>query len=85
MGDVFDRRVIDGVLNGIGNGALRLSQAFRSFDTRVVNGGADNVAAGIKSAGRWLRDIQTGRVQNYLLLVLVSVVLLIALYITLFS
>jgi hypothetical protein len=51
----------------------------------VVNGGADNVAAGIKSAGRWLRDIQTGRVQNYLLLVLVSVVLLIALYITLFS
>ncbi len=85
MGDVFDRKGIDGVLHGIANGALRLSQAFRSFDTRVVNGGADNVAAGIKSAGHWLRDIQTGRVQNYLLLVLVSVVLLIALYITLFS
>jgi hypothetical protein len=42
-------------------------------------------ANSIKSAGHWLRDIQTGRVQNYLLLVLVSVVLLIALYITLFS
>jgi NADH-quinone oxidoreductase subunit L len=85
MGDVFDRKGIDGVLHGIAYGALRLSQAFRSFDTRVVNGGADGLANSIKSAGHWLRDIQTGRVQNYLLLVLVSVVLLIALYITLFS
>ena len=39
----------------------------------------------VKRFGRWLREIQTGRVQNYLLLVLVSVVLLAALYITLFS
>jgi NADH-quinone oxidoreductase subunit L len=85
MGDVFDRKGIDGVLHGIARGALRLSQAFRSFDTKVVNGGADGLAASIKSAGHWLRDIQTGRVQNYLLLALVSVVLLIALYITLFS
>jgi NADH-quinone oxidoreductase subunit L len=85
MGDVFDRQGIDGVLHGIANGALKLSVAFRSFDTKVVNGGADGLAASIKAAGHWLRDIQTGRVQNYLLLVLVSVVLLIALYITLFS
>ncbi|CAG0936287.1 NADH-quinone oxidoreductase subunit L [Thermoflexales bacterium] len=85
MGDVFDRKGIDGVLHGIAHGALRLSHAFRSFDTKVVNGGADGLAASIKSAGHWLRDIQTGRVQNYLLLALVSVVLLIALYITLFS
>jgi NADH-quinone oxidoreductase subunit L len=85
MGETFDRKGIDGVLHGIAHGAWRLSLAFRSFDARVVNGGADNLAASIKSAGHWLRDIQTGRVQNYLLLVLVSVVLLIALYITLFS
>jgi NADH-quinone oxidoreductase subunit L len=85
MGDVFDRKGIDGVLHGIANGALKLSLAFRSFDTKVVNGGADGFAASIKAAGHWLRDIQTGRVQNYLLLALVSVVLLIALYITLFS
>jgi NADH-quinone oxidoreductase subunit L len=85
MGEVFDRKGIDGVLHGIANGALKLSLAFRSFDTKAVNGGADGFAASIKSAGHWLRDIQTGRVQNYLLLALVSVVLLIALYITLFS
>ena len=85
MGDVFDRKGIDGVLHGIAHGAMRLSLAFRSFDTKVVNGGADGLAASIKSFGHWLRDIQTGRVQNYLLLALVSVVLLIALYITLFS
>ena len=85
MGDVFDKQGIDGVLHGIGNGALRMANAFRSFDTAVVNGGADQLAASIKSFGRWLREIQTGRVQNYLLLALVSVVLLVALYITLFS
>jgi NADH-quinone oxidoreductase subunit L len=85
MGDVFDRKGIDGVLHGIARGAWGLALRFRVFDTKVVNGGADGLASSIKSAGHWLRDIQTGRVQNYLLLVLVSVVLLIALYITLFS
>jgi NADH-quinone oxidoreductase subunit L len=85
MGDVFDRKGIDGVLHGIARGAWGLALRFRVFDTRVVNGGADGLASSIKAAGHWLRDIQTGRVQNYLLLVLVSVVLLIALYITLFS
>jgi NADH-quinone oxidoreductase subunit L len=85
MGEVFDRKGIDGVLHGIARGAWGLALRFRAFDTKVVNGGADGLAASIKSAGHWLRDIQTGRVQNYLLLALVSVVLLIALYITLFS
>jgi NADH-quinone oxidoreductase subunit L len=85
MGDVFDRGVIDGVLHGIGRGAVSVANAFRSFDTSVVNGGADALADDVKRFGRWLREIQTGRVQNYLLLVLVSVVLLAALYITLFS
>jgi len=73
------------VLHGIAHGAMSMAFAFRSFDTKVVNGGADGLAGGVKSFGHWLRDIQTGRIQNYLLLVLVSVVLLIALYITLFS
>ncbi len=85
MGDVFDRKGIDGVLHGIARGAMRLAYAFRSFDTKVVNGGADDLAGGVKAFGHWLRDIQTGRIQNYLLLALVSVVLLIALYITLFT
>ncbi len=49
MGDVFDRKGIDGVLHGIAHGALRLALAFRSFDTKVVNGGADGLAGSIKS------------------------------------
>ena len=85
MGDTFDRKGIDGVLHGIGNGAVTVANAFRSFDIHVVNGGADALAEDIKAFGRSLREIQTGKVQNYLLLALVSVVLLAALYITLFS
>ena len=85
MGDVFDKQGIDGILHGIGNGAVGLANAFRNFDSVVVNGGADQLAESIKEFGRWLREIQTGRVQSYLLLATVSVVLLVALYITLFS
>jgi len=85
MGDVFDRQGIDGALHGISNGALAVANAFRNFDIKVVNGGADGLAEDIKIFGRKLREIQTGHVQNYLLLVLVSVVVLVALYITLFS
>jgi NADH-quinone oxidoreductase subunit L len=85
MGDVFDRQGIDGILHGIGNGAVRLANDFHKFDTVVVNGGADQLAESIKEFGRWLREIQTGRVQSYLLLATVSIVLIVALYITLFS
>lgn len=85
MGDVFDKQGIDGVLHGIGHGTVGLANAFRNFDTAVINGGADQLAESVKSFGRWLREIQTGRVQNYLLLATVSIVLLVALYITLFS
>jgi NADH-quinone oxidoreductase subunit L len=85
MGDVFDRQGIDGVLHGIGHGAIGLANAFRNFDRVVVNGGADQLAESIKEFGLSLREIQTGRVQSYLLLATVSIVLLMALYITLFS
>jgi NADH-quinone oxidoreductase subunit L len=50
MGEVVDRQGIDGVLHGIGYGALRLANAFRNFDTVVVNGGADGLAESILAA-----------------------------------
>ncbi len=81
----IDRWLIDGVLHAIGRGAYRLSEAFRTFDRVVVNGGVDAFVEGIKAFGRWFREVQTGWVQQYLYVVVLGVLVLAALYLALLS
>jgi hypothetical protein len=45
-------------------------------DATLVEG----TAKGFRSAGGWLRFTQTGRVQNYLLVLTVTVLMLLGLY-----
>ena len=62
-----DRKVIDGILHGVGRASLRLgSWLRRAFDLPVVNGFGDFVGGTTKAAGRAFRVIQSGRVQAYL-------------------
>jgi NADH-quinone oxidoreductase subunit L len=76
-----DKTLIDGVLHGIGNFAVWLGGAFRNyFDNPVVNGFGDLVGESVKAFGRSFRIIQTGRVQNYLLVVLWAVLAFSALF-----
>jgi NADH-quinone oxidoreductase subunit L len=65
----IDRGVIDGILHAVARFALRLGSVFRNyFDKPVVNGIiGDGTAAVVKWAGRQLRAVQTGRVQQYLI------------------
>ncbi len=79
-----DRTIIDGILHGVGRSAMRLAEFNRLFDRVVVNGAADKLAYGIKGFGRSFREIQTGQVQNYLYLSLVSALVLIVVYLALF-
>ena len=78
----FDSRwVIDPLVNLVGaagRGAARLSQVVDSvaIDSVAVEGTAKAFGA----AGSWLRYAQTGRAQNYLLVVAVTVLLLLGLY-----
>jgi len=72
----IDKVVIDGILHGIARAAYRTGEAFRVFDRVVINGGADALAESIKAAGRSMREVQTGQVQNYLLFVLLMVLIL---------
>jgi NADH-quinone oxidoreductase subunit L len=68
----MDRGLIDGILHGIARVASRLGSIFRNyFDAPVVNGFGDLVGSGVKSFGRRLRVIQTGRVQQYMVIALV--------------
>ena len=69
-----DRGLIDGTLHLIGRTALRIGHAFRNyFDAPVVNGFGDLVGEGTKWFGRRFRVIQTGNVQQYLVVVMVIV------------
>jgi NADH-quinone oxidoreductase subunit L len=63
----IDRGLIDGILHAIGRFVMRVGSFLRKYiDLPVINGLADRFSEGVKSSGRGFRVIQTGRVQQYL-------------------
>jgi NADH-quinone oxidoreductase subunit L len=75
----IDRGVIDGFLHGVGRVALRIGSFMRNaIDLPIVNGAADRLSEGVKRAGREFRVVQTGRVQEYLIVGLVFAGLLLS-------
>ncbi len=70
----IDRGVIDGFLHWVARTSLRIGDFFRnSIDLPIVNGGADFIGEGVKKSGKTFRVIQTGRVQEYLIIGMVFV------------
>ncbi|MCL4258749.1 MAG: NADH-quinone oxidoreductase subunit L [Anaerolineales bacterium] len=66
----LDRKVIDGVLHWIAQNSINLGLVFRDrFEGPVISGVADWAANSTAAIGRVLRKVQTGAVQQYLLLV----------------
>jgi len=77
LGRVFftgiDKGVIDGFLHGVAWVSVGVGNVFRDyFDKPVVNGASDGSGVAVKWAGRELRPIQTGRVQQYLIMVMAA-------------
>jgi NADH-quinone oxidoreductase subunit L len=69
---ILDRGIIDGILHFIARVASNVGHVFRNyFDKPVVNGFGDFVGEGIKKIGRSIKVIQTGKVQQYLLMALI--------------
>jgi NADH-quinone oxidoreductase subunit L len=67
----LDRRVIDGVLHFFASLASVIGTFFRNaIDRPIVNGFGDLVGEGVKRFGRRFRFIQTGRIQQYMILAL---------------
>ncbi len=78
----LDRRLIDGVLHGLGRFSLRMGGFLRAvIDLPVINGFGDLVGESTKGAGREFRFVQSGRVQQYLIVGLVFTGLLISYFI----
>jgi NADH-quinone oxidoreductase subunit L len=67
----MDRGVIDGFLHLVARVAFSLGSIFRNYiDKPVVNGAGDLVGESAKRFGRFLRPIQTGRIQQYMIIAL---------------
>ncbi len=68
----LDRGLIDGILHTIARIPAVIGSSLRNyFDKPVVNGFGDSVGEGVKWFGRRFRVIQTGQVQQYMLMALV--------------
>jgi NADH:ubiquinone oxidoreductase subunit 5 (subunit L)/multisubunit Na+/H+ antiporter MnhA subunit len=74
----FDSYVVDGLVNLVGRVGAFSSKSLDVFDLKIVDGTVNGVGAAIRFVGGWIRPIQTGKVQNYLLLAVLMVVALVA-------
>ncbi|MCM8794498.1 MAG: NADH-quinone oxidoreductase subunit L [Candidatus Omnitrophica bacterium] len=72
----FDQKAVDGVVNGAGVWGLRLSRLNGLFDLHAVDGAVNGLALAFGRAGAALRLVQTGLVQNYVLIAAGSAIVL---------
>jgi len=76
---VFDQRIIDGIVNGVGYMTVGLSIAWAWFDKWVIDGAVNLVGIATRFAGRALRYGQTGVLQNYAMVIFLGIILAVAL------
>lgn len=76
----FDRRVVDGAVNGSGWLTLFGSWLSGLTDRTIVDGAVNAVGRLVHESSYWFRRVQTGLVQNYALLMLFGVFAFVSLY-----
>ncbi len=74
-----DVGVVDWLVNGAGRLTVLLSDAKQWFDSRIVDGGVNGIAAVTRKAGSGMRKIQTGQLQNYAFVIFFGLVIIILL------
>ena len=77
---LFDKYVVDGIVNGTGYLTRMVSWVAGLIDRWIVDGAVNGVAAVLQGAGEGFRRIQTGRVQTYLVYVSASLLVLVLVY-----
>ena len=69
----MDRKIIDGAIHWVARMSIVIGSFLRNFiDKPIVNGFGDWIGESTKKLGTVFRSIQTGRVQQYMLLALVT-------------
>jgi len=72
----LDRGLIDGILHALASIALSIGAGARLFDRWGINYPPDRLADGVRTVGNSFRALQSGRIQNYLMIMLAAVVAL---------
>jgi NADH-quinone oxidoreductase subunit L len=80
----FDRTVFDGILHGLAKSAVVVSRYDRAFDESVVDGFVNLIGNSTFSFGQSLRAVQTGRLRQYVMFIVLGVVVLFAILFTTF-
>jgi NADH-quinone oxidoreductase subunit L len=75
-----DVGIIDAFVNLLGQAGIAIASVNRWFDTTVVNGAVDLTGDLAAATGKRLREVQTGQVQSYLLMAVISVLALVGVY-----
>lgn len=78
---IFDRYVIDGIVNFVGGAMRAVSMGSAAFDRTVVDGLVNFAGFGTQAAGSVTRMLQTGRIQQYLTFSVFALVVVAALLI----
>ncbi|MFO0975121.1 MAG: NADH-quinone oxidoreductase subunit L [Planctomycetaceae bacterium] len=81
----FDRTIFDGILHSAAKITVFVAQWDRKFDETVVDGLVNLVGNSTWSVGNSLRTVQTGRLRQYVMFIVVGVVALFAILITSFA
>jgi NADH-quinone oxidoreductase subunit L len=76
----FDRRVVDGAVNGTGWLTIIGSWFSGLTDRYVVDGAVNFIGWAAQEASYWFRRFQTGLVQNYALLMLFGIFAFVSIY-----
>ncbi|MBI5788517.1 MAG: hypothetical protein HZA78_06670 [Candidatus Schekmanbacteria bacterium] len=80
MAAIFDKEVIDGVVNGFSQLIFYISKFFSLFDKYVIDGAVNEIASVVDYFSGTFRRIQTGAVQNYLMAMLVGLIAIVTLF-----
>jgi NADH-quinone oxidoreductase subunit L len=76
----LDRRVLDGFINGTGIFTLFWGRVNFILDDLILNDGADALSDGTNAAGDGARQIETGKIQDYVSLIFMGVVVIGVIY-----
>jgi NADH-quinone oxidoreductase subunit L len=71
-----DKGLIDGTLHAIARFFTWVGDFVKVMNSWLIDGVGDGVPRGIYNFGGWLRGTQSGRIQQYLLIVLVAILLI---------
>jgi NADH-quinone oxidoreductase subunit L len=72
----FDQNIIDGIVNGVASLTIGIAKVVGGFDTYVVDGLVNLIAGLTQFFGLVFRQFQTGRIQTYVVYVVIGVVIL---------